>query len=156
MSISKITVEEHPAQPTLAIRLQTSPENLSNDTAEAINKIMAYLEEIGKEASNMPYSAYHNMESMDQQVIDVEVGIPVEEDLPGKGNIQATKLPAGKYATITFVGPYEGLPEAYERLELWEKENKVSDAGVVYEFYINDPDEVTPEELETVVALRLE
>ncbi len=156
MSTSKIIVEEHPAQPTLAIRLKTSPENLSSNTAEVINKIMTYLEKIGKKASNMPYSAYYNMDSMDQQEIDVEVGIPVEEDLPGKGNIQATKLPAGKYAAITFVGPYEDLTEAYESLESWQNENEVSDTGVVYEFYINDPDEVAPEKLETVVALRLE
>lgn len=69
-----------------------------------------------------------------------EAGIPVNEAgaKPVKG-VQVRHLSAGKALIVHFFGPFELLPQGYDAMKEWMKENKKTLAGPSYEIYITDP-----------------
>ena len=146
------TLEEQGAQPALSIRTRTPLEGLPQAVGLAYATIARYLGELREQRAGAPFVAYHNM---DMQDLDVEIGFPVRKKLPPRKTIRSTQIPAGTYATCLHIGPYTGLHEAYEALRAWMQENGHQASGLVYEMCLNDPMQVTPEELETQIAFLL-
>ena len=59
--------------------------------------------------------------------LDIEVGFLVAEALPGKSRISAGILPAGRYAVLSYTGPYQGdgIYRANIALIEWAKQNHI-------------------------------
>jgi len=149
---NKFAVVETESYPVLAIRTVTAVGSLPQIIGQAYHAIMAYLEELGEEPAEMPYTAYFNM---DMEHLEVEMGFPVGKALPGRGEIQAGEIPAGKKATTIYKGPYQGMEPVYRDLTQWIQDNGYQPSGVVYEFYYNSPDEVPESELMTKIVFLL-
>lgn len=68
-----------------------------------------------------------------------EAGIPVNKAgaKPVKG-VQIRQLNAGNALIVHFFGPFELLPQGYDAMKEWMKENKKSPAGPSYEIYITE------------------
>jgi effector-binding domain-containing protein len=115
-------------------------------------KIMQYLGEAGQFPAGPPYGAYYNMDMDD---LDVEIGFPVGGALPGRDEIQSGEMPAGQYAACIRTGAYDQSAPAYEALATFICEQGHEPTGLVYEFYLNDPGEVPPEELQTEIVFAL-
>ena len=72
-----------------------------------------------------------------------------------KGSAEMT-VPAGRYARLTYTGPYDGLPEAWSEIMGWlEESGEQAGSGVSYELYRNDPSDTAPEDLITELYLPL-
>ena len=83
--------------------------------------------------------------------LDIDVGFVVDEPMPAKDRIIVDILPAGRYATLLYTGPYKGkgIFKANVALLDWAKEtgivwNTTSKNGVEWwngrvEWYLNDP-----------------
>lgn len=97
--------------------------------------------------------------------LDMDVGFTVAKAVKGDGRIIAESLPAGKYATLLYTGPYKGrgIYKATVALLEWAKENKVKwditkKKGVEWwnartEFYFSDPTtEKDPSKFKTELA----
>lgn len=139
-------------QPVLSVRTRTPVGNLPQVLGQAYGQIMQYLGELGEMPCGAPYTAYYNM---DMQDLDLEIGFPVSKHIPGKEPVQAGVMPAGKYAACLHKGPYDQVGAAYEALTKFIQENGLQPTGVAYEFYLNDPTEVAPDELKTQVVFPL-
>jgi effector-binding domain-containing protein len=98
--------------------------------------------------------------------LDVEIGVPVARIGPGNGRVSRGVLPAGRYATILYTGPYSGLMDANAALLAWiaaqglvmdQATTAQGDAfGARVEFYLTDPRaEPDTSKWETEVAIRL-
>jgi effector-binding domain-containing protein len=118
----------------------------------AYGAIAQYLGELGEHPAGPPFIAYYNMDMAD---LDVEIGFTVEREIASMGNVQAGHMPAGMMASCLFTGPYVEMAPAYEALAAWIEENGMEATGVAYEFYLNDPTEVPPEELKTQIVFPL-
>jgi effector-binding domain-containing protein len=140
------------AQPTLSIRTTTSIKELPQELGKAYGAIGQYMGELGEQPAGAPYAAYFtfSMESM-----DIEIGFPVGGSLPGKGEIQSGEIPAGKIAQTIYTGPYNKIEPAYNALTAFVEQQGYEATGVAYEYYLNDPGEVAPEELLTQIVFRL-
>ena len=145
-------LHEQGPQPTLTIRTRASVKNLPRVMGEAYGAIAQYLGELGEQPAGPPFCAYYNTDLKD---LDVEMGFAVDRELAGKGEIQAGELPVGMMASCLFTGPYVEMEPAYEALATWIEENGMQATGVAYEFYLNDPNEVPPEELKTQIVFPL-
>ena len=145
-------MEERASQPVVSIRTRTSVDELPNVLGAAWGRLMEYLETERAFPAGAPFAGYFNM---DMQDLDVEIGFPVAAPLPGGGDIRASEIPAGKAATTLHTGPYEDFGQAYNALMQWMEEHEYEGTGVAYEFYLNDPTEIAPEELQTQIVLPL-
>jgi len=141
-----------PAQPTLSIRTTTSIKELPQELGRAYGAIGQYMAEIGEQPSGAPYAAYY---TFDMESMDIEIGFPVASNLPGKGEIQSGEIPAGRIAQCLYTGPYNKIEPAYNALTAYVEQQGDEATGVAYEFYLNDPGEVAPEELLTQIVFRL-
>lgn len=145
-------VKEQHAQPTLVVRTRAPVQELPSVLGDAYSAIAQYLGELGEPPAGPPFVAYYNE---DMQDLDVEIGFPVTGELPGRGNIQACEMPAGRVAACLYTGPYSEIGPAYDALSQWVEENGYHAAGVAYEVYLNDSDETPPEELQTQIVFPL-
>ena len=149
---NKFAVIETDAQPVLVVRTIISVDKLPQVIGKAYMEIMAYLGELKEQPADMPFVAYYNM---DMEKLDVAIGFPVAKALPGRGEIIAGIIPAGKKATAMYKGPYKEMAPIYEELTKWMQDNGHQPSGVVYEFYYNSPMEVAESELLTKIVFLL-
>lgn len=146
----KIELLEQKAQPVLAVRTKTAMAELPKVIGENYGKIIGYLNELGVQPADAPYTAYYNL---DMENLDVEMGFPVAQVCPGKGEIQAGEIPAGKSASAIYKGPYAGMEQPYQAMFRWIEENGLQSTGVYYEYYYNAPGEVPESELLTRIVM---
>ena len=145
-------IEEREAQWTVSTRTRTSVDKLPEAFDKWYGEIYNQLTAAGQASPTVPYAAYHNM---DMQDLDVEIGWVVDKAPSDTGEFQAGKIEGGRMATCVHVGAYGQLSEAYGALMQWMAENRSEGAGVAYEFYLNDPSMVSPEELQTQIVFPL-
>jgi AraC family transcriptional regulator len=79
-----------------------------------------------------------------------DAGVVISESAPLPQGLSEQRIPPARYATISHVGPYEQLPEAWTRFkrELSAAGHR-SAAGVSCEIYANNPMTTAKEELRT-------
>jgi effector-binding domain-containing protein len=142
-------VIDRPAQPVLSIRTRGAAQDLPAILGQAYGAIAQYLGQLGQAPAGAPFVAYYNM---DMQNVDMEIGFPVAKPLAGKGNIQASEIPGGKAGTCLYIGPYDKMVPAYETLTQWMQAQGYTPTGVSYEIYLNDPQQVPPEALQTQIV----
>lgn len=145
-----IELKEQGARPVLSVRKITDVGNLPQEIGKAYGSIMQYMNELGEQPAEAPYTAYYNL---DMEHLDVEMGFPVSKQLAGKGEIKAGSIPGGKYAECTYKGPYSGMVPVYEAMNKWIVEKGFEATGISYEVYYNSPAEVPESELLTKVML---
>lgn len=150
----KCEIIEREAQNTLSVRTNSSALNLPEVLGKTYGVIMQYLGQLNEQASGPPFVAYYNM---DMQNLDIEIGIPVSKKISNKDEIKANEIPAGKFASCLYIGPYSEMKSAYETLGKFmeEKGYEATDVGVAYELYLNDPSVVPPDELQTEILFLL-
>jgi effector-binding domain-containing protein len=134
--ISDINILKKTEQPTLCLRTITKVEDLPALIGESYGKMAAYLKEIGEFLADVPYVAYHNM---DMQRLDVEIGFPVSRALPGKEEVKAGLIPAGKVVFCMYRGAYNEIEPVYTEMLQWIEENHHKATGTAYEHYYNGP-----------------
>ena len=145
-------LKEFTAQPTVYVRTCAAAQDLPAVMEHVFGALAQYLGMLGESPAGMPYAAYFNM---DMQDLDVEIGFPVSEALPGQGDIQAGEFPSGKMATCLYIGPYADMGPAYDALNAWMQANGYVPTGVAYEMYLNDPRQIPSEEPRTLIVFPL-
>jgi effector-binding domain-containing protein len=124
-------------------------------------ELTAWVKQRGVKPAGPPFLRYHVIDMAGE--MDIEVGIPVESAQPGDERVSAGVLPAGRYASLVYIGSgYTGNKALVE----WAKANGVAwdrwdDAKgdafrSRYETYLTDPDiEPHKTKWEVEVAIKL-
>ncbi|HEY5537116.1 MAG TPA: GyrI-like domain-containing protein [Acetobacterium sp.] len=146
--MSNIMVLKQNEQPTISIRTKTSVDQLPQLIGESYGKMSIYLNELNETLSDVPFVAYHNM---DMQNLDVEIGFPVANPLPGKGDIKAGPIPAGLIVFSMNRGPYSKMEPLYREMAKWIEKNGFEAIGTAYEYYYNDTSFLETELLTKIV-----
>ena len=145
-------LSERPAQAALTIRTRTAVQDLPQLIGKAYSAIIQHLTQLGQYPAGAPFAAYYNM---DMQNLDIELGFPLAEPLPPGGDIMPVIYPAGDYASLLYVGPYDQCGPAYEELTHFIQEQGREPTGVAFEYYLNDPSEPPFEEPQTLIVFPL-
>ena len=121
-----------------------------------IAKVCKYAEASGARIQGRPTFVCHEtpreaMKANEEATADVEVVIPVAKAVEGKGDIACYELPGGQMARIVHKGPYEKCAPTYKKLFEWIAENHKKVVGPTREVYLNDPKQISPEEILTEI-----
>jgi hypothetical protein len=76
--------------------------------------------------------------------LDLEPGIVVARAFAPVGEVVPSALPAGRTAHLLYVGPYEGLPGAWQTLFAWCAREELPLARVNWQIYLKE-DSTPPE-----------
>jgi effector-binding domain-containing protein len=112
---------------------------------EKIQEVMGpgYLELIeeitsqGLEASG-PWFTHHR--KMDPEVFDFEICVPIQKPVQPSGRVMPGEVPSVKAARTTYHGPYEGLAEAWGKLDAWLAGEGHEPADDLWEVYAVGPE----------------
>jgi len=104
----------------------------------------------------MMLAIYHDdPESTPADQLQSDAGITVPSDAALPAGVAETRLPAGRYARTTHVGPYTTLGDTWSRFmgEWLPKSGHRVGSGASYEVYRNTPMDTRPEDLRTDLYL---
>ena len=148
--ITNPKIEYRQAQPYAAVRKQVSIP-FGNVLGPLWGEVNTWLAGKGLTQSGAPFIRYITTDMA--RKLDIEVGWPVTSSVTGDEHITTGIFPAGKYAVLTYTGPYKGmgLVKATAALLDWAEKNHVrwqmtNINGVDswearLEHYITDPNE---------------
>lgn len=141
-----------PARAVAYIRTRVAVQDLPPTVGASYEEIGSCLREAGAFYAGPPYVAYYNM---DMQDLDVEIGVPITGSLVGVGRVQYREMPAYRAATLLYIGPYEQIGAGYEALMAWVAAQGLEISGTGIEWYLNDPTNVPPQALQTLITFPL-
>lgn len=145
--MNEVGIRTLEAQPTIAVRIDTTIDQLSTVFDTELRRVSARMEEVGAVMVGPPFARYH---AFAPDRVDVELGAPIAAVPPGlapiaetpDGVVGASSLPAGEVAATTHVGSYEALSATYDALAAWiAEQGRVAGTGP-WEVYLTDPQRV--------------
>jgi len=162
MEIGEPGIIERTAQPYVAVRRQvTIP--FGKDVSKAMKLLARQVKAQGIQNTGAALFKY-NIIRMPE--LEIEFGFEVETPQATTGELLSGTLPAGRYAELTFFGPYRHLYKVNGALIDWSR-----DKGLVFdsteaadgehfasrvEIYPNGPDDETDlNKLKTIVSIKL-
>lgn len=162
LNIPEPRIVERPAQPYVALRRQvTIP--FGGEVSKAMKRLAKEMKAQEVQSSGAAIFKY-NIIRMPE--LDMEFGFETATPQATTGELLNGTLPAGRYAELTFFGPYRHLYKVNGALIEWSRaQGLVFDATEApdgehfasrVEIYPNGPDdEPDPSKLKTIVAIRL-
>lgn len=120
----------------------------------AFGEVYGHLEARGGAPDGPPFVIYHGTPASGEP-FDIEVCAPVARPVEPLTGWQLQELPAGTFATLLHVGPYDTVGEAYAEIMAWPAEHGYAIAGPPREVYLSEP-ETPPEQIRTIVELPVE
>jgi len=132
-------------------------------------KINSYLVSNDAECSGVPYARYVDMvweKEVNRGLLDNIVailfkswhfyaGLPSSKVLQSSGEFQTQEIKSQKYARALHKGPYKEVGPVYKALYEWANTQGVTLKNEAIEFYLNDPADVKPTEIETEILIAL-
>lgn len=154
----EISMQEKKAQPVVFIRAKVQIDMLPKLLEETDEKIKRYLKETGVKATDTLYTRYHNaLPGIDvNEVIDVEIGVPVSTEVQGNSELKSSIVPAGRYVTAMYKGDPDELETAYEGILKWIYEADLKPAGAYFEYYYGEDEETPVEDFVAKIVVPVE
>ena len=147
----EVEIKDTLEQPVVAVRRTTSLTRIADDVAAGFGAVMGYLGSRGVAPSGAPLIIYHDV--IDEHTDgDVEICVPVAQPGDGDGDVYGTVLEGGTVAATVHRGPYHEIGPAYHTLQGWIAEQGHAMAGPPREAYLNDPRDVSPDDLLTELS----
>jgi effector-binding domain-containing protein len=101
-TISEVRIDERPEKPYMGIRTQTPFKGMFAVVDRLRKELSTWLKEMGVEPAGPPFLRYHVIDMAGE--MDVSYGVPVAEAMPDDGQVAADVLPAGRYASLIYMG----------------------------------------------------
>jgi effector-binding domain-containing protein len=109
-------IQTRPEQPYVAVRARVTHAELDR-FAGRFADVFAWLGAHGLAPAGAPFFRYRVIDMAAE--LEVDAGVPVTAAVDGDGTVVADVLPAGRYATLTHVGPPDELVAANKSLLDW-------------------------------------
>jgi effector-binding domain-containing protein len=147
----EIKVGRREAALIVSRRRSTRVSAIGRELSQAFGEVYGHLaaQEVAPEGP--PFVIYHGTPVADDP-FDVEICAPVDRATDPPAGWQVRELPAGLFATLLHVGPYDTLGTAYEEITEWIGSHGLAVAGPPREVYLSGPD-TPPDRVKTIIEL---
>ena len=145
----EVRIGQRDAALVVSKRLPVTLSEIGVVVGAAFGEAYGHLGARGGEPHGPPFVIYHGMPSANDP-FEVEICAPVARATDPPEGWQVQELPAGTFATLLHVGPYDTLGAAYETLAGWVGAHGLAFAGPPREVYLSEP-ETPPGEVRTII-----
>jgi DNA-binding transcriptional MerR regulator len=147
----EIGIQEVDETKGLVIKEHVHQDDMSEVVPKDIAEVHAYVQELGLGFHGPPICVcpFPNQDG----TLDAEIGWPVPKDVPGRGRIEPTTLPATRALVMKHIGPFTALGNSYRLMSEVMEENGLTPTGAPREIYVTNPEEVSdPSDYETLIV----
>lgn len=124
--ITEPKLERRTAQHYVAIRIEVARQELGVALPPRFAEVLAWLKQRGVAPAGPPFVRYLWIDhEMELPQTELEVAVPVSAPVAGDGRVIAGTLPAGRYAVLMHIGPYDDLRDSTDRLLTWAEDSGV-------------------------------
>ena len=116
----------------------------------AFMQAYGFIQSAGIDALSAPISVYTEMPSA-KMVFRCGFFVTEEDAVKAEGEIKADQIPACKALHALHVGPYMNMKDTHGAIWAHAKASGLSSTMPVWEVYIDDPEKVEPEKLQTEI-----
>jgi effector-binding domain-containing protein len=109
-------IENRPEQSYVAIRARVPQAGLG-ELGARFGEVFSWLAERGLAPAGAPFFRYRVIDMT--RDLEVDAGVPVAASVAGDEHVVSDVIPAGRYATLTHVGPPAELARATKTLLDW-------------------------------------
>jgi hypothetical protein len=106
------------AQPYVGVRRLVTMQTM-REVADRIPEVLAWVADRGLTPAGPPFLRYHVVDM--EHGLEVEAGVPLDDAVPGAGEVRSDVLPAGRYVTLDQVGHPDGLVAVITELLAWAR-----------------------------------
>jgi effector-binding domain-containing protein len=117
----------------------------------SFGEVYGHLGGHGDVPAGPPFIIYHGTPASGEP-FEIEICAPVAAAVDPPSGWQLRELPAGTFATLLHVGPYDTIGAAYAEILAWPGANGYAVAGPPREVYLSEP-ETPPDQIRTIVEL---
>jgi effector-binding domain-containing protein len=89
----------------------------------AFDELFAAFSNAGVEPNGMEFIKYN---LINMPALEIEVRMTTDENIPPSGRLVAGELPAGRYVSLGYTGPYDSLVDVTAMLVGWAKEKELN------------------------------
>lgn len=148
----EVVEKEFTAQPALVVRETVTMKTVGEGLDAGFRAVREHAASSGADVTGPPcvFSPDFGKDSFDLMVC-----LPVAEGASGGGGVTVEELPGGRHASVTHVGPYPQVPDAYSAIFAWLGERDLKPAGPPREIYHNNAGEVPESEQCVEIAIPL-
>jgi effector-binding domain-containing protein len=135
--LEKPQIVETKAQDIAVIHVVVPAEEIQRVMAPGLQELLAEVQRQGVKQTG-PWFTHHL--KMPGATFDFEIGVPVEKPVEASGRVRPSRLRATQVARTTYVGPYEGLGQAWGEFMKWINQNTRAEADDFWEVYALGPE----------------
>jgi effector-binding domain-containing protein len=137
-------IEDRPARPYVAVAETVSMQQLPAAVDRGFPEVFGWLQANRLQPAGAPFIRYVHVDMPSE--LSIELGVPIDGEAPVDERVQQGLLPAGRYAVLVHIGPYDGLVGANAALQQWARARDIvwamDDGGrwrARVENYLTDP-----------------
>jgi effector-binding domain-containing protein len=146
---SEVTVRHRDAAIVVSKRVAVTLPEIGPVLGIAFGEVYGHLGAGETGAAGPPFVIYEGMPGTDAP-FDIEICAPVTRATEPPAGWRVRVLPAGLFASLTHVGPYDTVAAAYDELSAWIPAHDLAVAGPPREVYLSDP-ATPPDRIRTVI-----
>jgi effector-binding domain-containing protein len=135
--IGKPEIVQTAAQLTAIIHLTIPREEIRNVMGPGVNELMATIAAQGITPVG-PWFDHHL--KMDPDIFEFEISVPVTAPVVAAGRVKPSQLPAATVARTVYLGPYEGLGDAWGEFVDWITAEGHTPAPNLWQCYVTGPE----------------
>ena len=130
---------------------EATMDEISMVMGQLYGKIMLQIELQKIQMTGVPFSYYYDTEA-DTEPFRFYAGIPVNLPVKKKGGVEPMNFATRNVLSVMHIGPYDELGLTYQYIMNYIAEKNIEVTGEVLEYYLNDPMDVEPQDLETKIV----
>ncbi|WP_051799274.1 helix-turn-helix domain-containing protein [Catenuloplanes japonicus] len=135
-----ISIRDLATTHALVIRRRVTRDEIATALSESLPAVFDYAQRHGLAVAGPPFARYPEV-GMGSLVIEGGITVVEPPSTALTDGIEAIVIPAGRAAVTIHRGPYDSLPESYQQIEKWMRDQDLSAAGAPWETYLTDPGE---------------
>ena len=150
--MTEFTIRPTTKQHTASIKMTRPVSQIGPAMGEAFPKIYHAVVSAGMEPAGMPLARYFDF---GEEETTFECAIPVPSPFTPSGEVEASSVGGDEAVFGIHVGSYESIGQTWAEMMAWVTEQGRAPAGPTWEVYIDDPQEVAPDQLKTELYIPL-
>ncbi|MDP9795392.1 AraC family transcriptional regulator [Catenuloplanes nepalensis] len=135
-----IELRDQPAFHALVMRRRVTRDEIAATLAATLPTVFDYAQRNGLAITGPPFARYPEV-GMGSLVIEGGITVAAPPPTPPGDGIELLTVPAGRAVVAVHRGPYDTLPESYQDIEKWIRDQGLSATGAPWETYLTDPGE---------------